>query len=85
MTLSLGALLFWALTANVLAMFPSRRHHWPAACFLVATGIPLIVWVFRDNNTLICLLALGVWCSVLRWPLLYFFRWVRRLVGSEGQ
>jgi Protein of unknown function (DUF2484) len=85
MTLSLGILFIWALAANVLAMFPSRRHHWPAAYFLVATGVPLIVWVFSENNALICLLALAIWCSVLRWPLLFLLRWVRRLVRREGQ
>lgn len=77
MNLSLVLLLIWALTANIIAMFPSKHHHWPAAYVLVATGIPLIIFVFYNNNSIVNLLALAVWCSVLRWPLLYSYKWVR--------
>lgn len=85
MTLSLILLLIWALTANVIAMFPSKHHHWPAAYVLVATGIPLIIFVFYQNNAIINILAFAAWCSVLRWPLLYGYKWVRRKFERENQ
>ena len=85
MTLSLALFFLWAFTANVLAMFPSRRHHWPAAYVLVATGIPLIIFIFYQNSTFISLLVLAAWCSVLRWPILYGYKRIRKLFEGESQ
>lgn len=71
----------WLITANVLAMFPSRDHHWRAAYVLIALGIPLIGWVTYANGPVIGLLLLAAGASVLRWPVIYLWRWVRRQVG----
>ncbi len=79
MTLSLGLFCLWAVTANLLAMFPSKRHHWPAAYFLLVTGLPLIVLVFRENPHWVSALVFLLWCSVLRWPILYGGRFLKRV------
>ena len=85
MTLSLALLLIWALTANIIAMLPSKHRHWPAAYGLFATGVPLIIFVFYQNNAFINIVAFAAWCSVLRWPLLYGYRWIRRKLGLEKE
>ena len=51
MNLSLIAACLWAIAANVAAMFPSRRKHWPAAIFLIVTGIPILGWVTYDTKS----------------------------------
>jgi hypothetical protein len=71
----------WLITANVMAMFPSRDHHWRSAYVLIAIGIPLVGWVTYDNGPVIGLLLLAAGASVLRWPIIYVWRWVRRQVG----
>lgn len=78
MTLSLTAACVWALVANVIALTPSRRGHWPAAWVLVAIGIPLLGWVVYENGPVIGLLVLAAGASVLRWPVIYLWRWLKR-------
>jgi hypothetical protein len=78
MTLSLTLAALWALVANVLAVLPSKDHHWRQAYFLIITGIPLLGYVVYQNGPW---WGLGVLCaamSVLRWPLVYLGRWLRR-------
>jgi hypothetical protein len=72
----------WLITANVMAMFPSRDHHWRAAYVLIAIGIPLIGWVTYDNGPVIGLLVLAAGASVLRWPVIYLWRWLKRRLGE---
>ena len=71
----------WALTANVLAMLPSRDHHWRRAYVLIGVGIPLLGYVTYENGPLIGFLVLLAGMSVLRWPVIYLSRWLRRMVG----
>jgi hypothetical protein len=71
----------WLIAANVLAILPSRDHHWRNAYALIAIGIPLLGWVTYENGPLIGLLLLAAGASVLRWPVIYLWRWVRRQVG----
>ena len=66
----------WLILANVIAMFPSRDHHWRAAYVLIAVGIPILVWVTYVNGPLWGLLLLAAGASVLRWPVIYLWRWV---------
>ena len=81
MTLSLIMACVWALVANVLAMLPSRDQHWRNAYILIAIGIPLLGFVTYENGPWIGLLVLAAGMSVLRWPVIYLGRWLRRLVG----
>ena len=80
MTLSLIAVFLWMITANVLAMLPSKDHHWKRAYVLIAIGIPLLGWVTLQNGPWVGLLALAAGASVLRWPVIYLGRWMKRQV-----
>jgi Protein of unknown function (DUF2484) len=71
----------WLIGANVLAMFPSRDNHWKAAYVLIAIGIPILGWVTYENGPIVGLVLLAAGASVLRWPVVFLWRWVRGLVG----
>lgn len=76
-----GALLLiclWVVLAFVLSAFPSRDNHWGRAYFLLAIGVPLLVWVTWQNGPIVGLIGLGVGCLVLRWPVRFLWRWLRR-------
>ncbi len=79
MTLSLILACVWALSANLLAMLPSRDNYWRRAYFLIAIGIPLLGFVTYENGPWIGLLVLAAGMSVLRWPVIYLSRWLRSL------
>lgn len=77
MPLSLTLASLWGLTACLLGLAP-RRIHWPAAVALIATGIPILGYVTWQVGPWwgLALLAAGV--SILRWPVFYAARWLRR-------
>ncbi|WP_458790073.1 DUF2484 family protein [Yoonia sp. MH D7] len=75
---SLVGVALWVLAAMVLAMIPSRDNLWQRAYVLVGVGIPLLGWVTYQNGPLVGLLVLAAGASVLRWPLIYLGRWLRR-------
>lgn len=75
----------WALTANVIGMFPSKRSHWPAACALIATGLPILALVHVQNGWLPAALVLLAGASILRWPVRFALTWLRaRLWGGAN-
>lgn len=84
MTLSLILACCWALAANLRAMLPSRDHHWRAAYLLAGLGVPLLGYVTYENGPWIGLLVLGAGMSVLRWPVIYLTRWLRRVFAGGG-
>jgi hypothetical protein len=79
----LGLSFGWLVVANLVAMLPSRDHHWRSAYVLIAIGIPLLGWVTYVHGPLIGLALLAAAASVLRWPLIYLWRWFRRQTGAE--
>ena len=81
MTLSLTLACAWAVLANVIAMFPSRRQHWPAAWGLIAVGIPLLGFVTYENGPLVAIVVAAAGMSILRWPVIYLSRWVRARIA----
>ena len=81
MSLSLILACLWLIVANLIAMVPSRDHHWRAAYGLIAVGIPIVGYVTWQMGPLLGLLVLAAGASVLRWPVYYVWRWVRELVG----
>ncbi|MEH6522280.1 DUF2484 family protein [Sulfitobacter sp.] len=83
MSLSLILSCLWALIANVLAMTPSRDLHWRNAYILVAVGIPILGYVVFQHGPWVGLLVLAGACSVLRWPVIYLGRWLRRAGGNS--
>ncbi|MEE4346932.1 MAG: DUF2484 family protein [Paracoccaceae bacterium] len=78
MTLSLILACFWALAANLAAMIPSRDNHWRRAYVLIACGIPLLGYVTYENGPVVGLIAMAAGMSILRWPVVYLGRWMRR-------
>ncbi len=83
MSPALIAALIWLIAGNLIAMFPSRSGHWPAAYGLIAIGLPLIAWVFWQDGLLIGAVILIAGASVLRWPLRYLWRWVKGLKSQS--
>ena len=82
MTLSFALGLVWLVAANLIGMLPSKDYHWTNAYRLIAVGGPLWLWLVWQNGPwwgLAFLVAAG---SVLRWPLLYLWRWLRRRMGN---
>jgi hypothetical protein len=74
--MSLALACLWLLVANVIGMLPSRDHHWRAAYALIAVGIPILGWATWQNGPWIGLFLLLAGASILRWPVLFFWRWV---------
>lgn len=68
----------WAVTATLIAILPSRDRHWRAAYMLIAAGIPILGWVTLQNGPWVGLIVLAAGASILRWPLIYLWRRMRR-------
>ncbi|MGQ3486615.1 DUF2484 family protein [uncultured Roseovarius sp.] len=83
MSLSLVLAFLWAIAANVLAMIPSRDNHWRRAYALIAVGVPILGYVTYQNGPWIGLAVLLGGMSLLRWPVIYLGRWMRRNVGNK--
>lgn len=78
MTLPLILACVWLILANLAAMIPSRDNHWARAYGLIALGIPLLGWVTYVHGPVAGVILFAAGASVLRWPLIYLGRWVRR-------
>lgn len=78
MSLSLILACFWAVIANVLALTPSADNHWRNAYGLIAIGIPIVGYVTAQHGPWMGMIVLAAGCSVLRWPVIHFMRWLRR-------
>lgn len=68
----------WGVAANVLAMIPSKDNHWTRAYVLIAVGIPILGYVTYQNGPWVGLIVLAMGMSVLRWPVIYLGRWLRK-------
>ncbi len=77
MNLSLILAVLWFIVANVIALIPSKRSHWPQAYGLIGIGIPLLGFVTYQNGPWIGLLIFAGGVSILRWPVIYLWRWLR--------
>ncbi|WP_390914220.1 DUF2484 family protein [Pseudosulfitobacter sp. SM2401] len=78
MSLSLILACIWALIANLLAMTPSRDYHWRNAYILIGIGIPILGFVTWQNGPGAGLFVMVAAMSVLRWPVVYLGRWIKR-------
>ena len=85
MTISLILGCVWIFVANVIAMIPSRRHHWPEAYVLIAIGIPLLGYITYENGPIIGFVALMAGISILRWPVRYLGRWLVRVLAGRSK
>lgn len=71
----------WLILANMIAMFPSRDHHWTNAYFLMGIGMPLLVWIGWSNGLWVAAAFLIGGGSVLRWPVYFLARWFRSIIA----
>ena len=85
MNVSIVLACVWALIANVLAMTPSKDFHWRNAYILIGIGIPLLGFVTWQNGPWIGLIVLVAAMSVLRWPVIYFGRWLKRQAKGPAE
>ncbi|MDX8351310.1 DUF2484 family protein [Cognatiyoonia sp. IB215182] len=84
MSLSLFLLCLWVVVAFVMAAIPSNDKHWRRAYVLMALGAPLLAFLIWEGGILMGLLGLVVGGLVLRWPVRYLVRWVKRQMGISG-
>jgi hypothetical protein len=84
MTLAFLLTCLWFIAANVVGMLPSRDHHWTAAYVLIACGVPLLGWLTWVHGPVAGMLALAMGASVLRWPVIFLWRWLRG-VGEQAR
>ncbi|UWQ20752.1 DUF2484 family protein [Jannaschia sp. W003] len=78
--MALAALCLWVVLAWVLQSVLTARQSWPAAYGLVALLVPLIAWLGAEAGAGGALAGLAVAALVLRWPLRYGLRWLRRRI-----
>jgi len=79
--LPLALCLVWLIAANLIGMLPSRDKHWRVAYGLIAVGVPLLGWATYEAGPVVGLLLLAAGVSILRWPVVYLWRWLRRQLG----
>lgn len=77
------AALLWALAANVLGMLPSKDHYWSRAYVLMAIAAPIFVWLWWEQGPLLALVFAAMAASIFRWPLVYLWRWIKRMSGRS--
>jgi hypothetical protein len=83
MTTSLILTALWAVCANLIAMTPSKDSHWRSAFILIVIGIPILGFVTWEHGPWVGFVVLAGAISVLRWPVIYFARWVKRHVRQD--
>lgn len=81
MTLSMILALLWLLAANLRAMFPSKDNHWKFAYAMIAIGVPILIGVYIQNGFWMALVLFCMAAWVMRWPVIYLARWVKRQIG----
>lgn len=69
--------LVWLIVVNVRGMFPSRDHHWRFAYVMMALGVPILGWIWLEQGIWYVLVVLALAAWVMRWPVVYGWRWVR--------
>ncbi len=78
MSTSLILALVWLFVANLRAMFPSKDHLWTFAYVMIAIGVPILIWVAIQNGLVIAGIVLVMAAWVMRWPVIYLGRWIKR-------
>jgi hypothetical protein len=85
MSPSLIAALLWLVAANVIGLLPTKDHHWRSAYILIGFGIPILGWVTYENGPILGLVMAAGGASVLRWPVYFLARWVKRKVKGPAE
>lgn len=74
----------WIISAKVVAVFPSKDFHWCAAYVLIAIGLPILCWTVYQHGVFAGMAALLIGSWVLRWPVYYFGKWIKRVILQQG-
>lgn len=82
MSWSVTLALLWMLAANIRAMFPSKDHLWRFAYVMIALGVPILIFVWYEHGFWLALVFLLAAMWIMRWPVLYLWRWIRRQIGA---
>lgn len=85
MSQSLIAAFLWLIAANVIGLLPTRDHHWRSAYILIAIGIPILGWVTYENGPIWGMVMAAGGASVLRWPVYFLARWVKRKMKGKAE
>lgn len=75
------AALIWLVAANLIGLLPSRDHHWRNAYLLIAAAAPILIWLAFAKGVFWALAFLLAAGSVLRWPVVYLWRWIKRNIA----
>ena len=79
--MALIALCLWVIVAWLLMVTLTARQSWPAAYGLIAVGVPIVVWLGLSMGWVWALVGTATMGAVLRWPVIYFLRWLRGLAA----
>lgn len=74
------ALCLWVIVAWVLSLVLTAKQSWPAAYVLIAAGVPILWLLWVQIAPWAALGGFVVGCVVLRWPVIYLGRWIKRKV-----
>jgi hypothetical protein len=73
----------WVIAAWFLSVVLSAKQSWPAAYGLIAAGVPILFWLGLSAGWGTAAVGFIVGCLVLRWPVIYAGRWIRRRFRRE--
>ena len=73
----------WVIAAWFLSVVLSAKQSWPAAYGLIAAGVPILFWLGLSAGWTTAAVGFIVGCLVLRWPVIYAGRWIRRRFRRE--
>lgn len=82
MNVSIILALIWMTVANVRAMFPSKDFLWNFAYVMIAVGVPIVIYVWWQNGIWIALMFVVAAMWIMRWPVIYLGRWIKRMFGG---
>ncbi|MDC0736933.1 DUF2484 family protein [Cognatishimia sp. SS12] len=82
MSSSVIAAMIWMVVTNLRGMFPSSDNHWRFAYLMIALGVPILIWLFIDHGIWLALLFLLGAMWILRWPVIYLGRWLKKVIGK---
>ncbi|MCF6445233.1 DUF2484 family protein [Nereida sp. MMG025] len=80
-TLAIVLICGWIVLAQVMQAIPSNDNHWRRAYVLIGVGIPLLGYATFLGGPWVGVIGLGVGMTVLRWPVWYGVKWLRRRLG----
>jgi hypothetical protein len=80
---ALIAACLWVVAAWILSVVLTARQSWPAAYALIACGLPVLVWLGLSLGPWAVAAGAATGCLVLRWPVIYAGRWLRKRICHD--